>query len=194
MIGSLEGTISHTEIGFVILSVGGVGYKVHIPLQMAGELEARRAGGKETVRLWTHLAVREDALDLYGFEDRESLNFFEMLIKISGIGPKSALNIISISSLANLKQAVSEGDLPYLTKISGIGRKTAEKIVLELRDKIPAGGSTVGGGKLREETDALEALESLGYSRKEAQDALRAAGPGTASVRVKEALKILGKS
>ncbi|HEY4483509.1 MAG: Holliday junction DNA helicase RuvA [Candidatus Yanofskybacteria bacterium RIFCSPLOWO2_02_FULL_47_9b] len=187
MVGSLEGKIIHTEIGFVILGVGGVGYKVHIPINMSAEVEA-------SVRLWTHLAVREDALDLYGFEDRESLNFFEMLIKISGIGPKSALNIISISSLANLKQAVSEGDLPYLTKISGIGRKTAEKIVLELRDKIPAGGSTVGGGKLREETDALEALESLGYSRKEAQDALRAAGPGTASVRVKEALKILGKS
>ena len=192
MIGSLEGTISHTEIGFVILSVGGVGYKVHIPLQMAGELEARRAGGKETVRLWTHLAVREDALDLYGFEDRESLNFFEMLIKISGIGPKSALNIISISSLANLKQAVSEGDLPYLTKISGIGRKTAEKIVLELRDKIPASGAPTSS--LQSETDALEALESLGYNRKEAQDALRAAGAGTASIRVKEALKILGKN
>src|SRR3989344_1774104 len=150
MVGSLEGKIIHTEIGFVILGVGGVGYKVHIPINMSAEVEA-------SVRLWTHLAVREDALDLYGFEDRESLNFFEMLIKISGIGPKSALNIISISSLANLKQAVSEGDLPYLTKISGIGRKTAEKIVLELRDKIPAGGSTVG-------------------------------------VRVKEPLKILGKS
>ncbi|HEY4518531.1 MAG TPA: Holliday junction branch migration protein RuvA [Candidatus Paceibacterota bacterium] len=185
MIGSLEGTISHAEIGFVILSVAGVGYKVHIPINMSAEVGA-------SVRLWTHLAVREDALDLYGFEDRESLNFFEMLIKISGIGPKSALNIISISSLASLKQAVSEGDLPYLTKISGIGRKTAEKIVLELRDKV--GASAPVSGKLREETDALEALESLGYNRKEAQDALRAAGGDTASIRVKEALKILGKN
>src|SRR3989344_3423828 len=148
MLGHLEGKIIHTEIGFVILSVGGVGYKVHIPINMSAEVGAN-------ARFWTHLAVREDALDLYGFEDRESLNFFEMLIKISGIGPKSALNIISISSLANLKQAVSEGDLPYLTKISGIGRKTAEKIVLELRDKIPASGAPASS--LQSETDALEA-------------------------------------
>ncbi|HEY4514607.1 MAG TPA: Holliday junction branch migration protein RuvA, partial [Candidatus Paceibacterota bacterium] len=129
MIAQLKGIIVHKEIGYVILMVVGVGYKVHTGIADVGALG-------ENVQLWTHLSVREDALDLYGFANRETLEFFEQLIKVSGIGPRSAIGILSISSINSLKNAIINNDLAYLTKISGIGRKTAEKIVLELRDKL----------------------------------------------------------
>ena len=185
MIAQITGIVTLSEIGYVVLDVHGLGYKVYVPLSITGKIG-------EEMRLYTHLSVRENALDLYGFMDLESLRFFELLLRVSGIGPKSALNIISVSPIENIKQAISEGDSSYLTKVSGIGRKTAEKIIIELKDNILPGAKPTG--KLRAETDALEALISLGYSRKEAQDALREAGTGDAGERLKFALKILGRS
>jgi len=113
-----------------------------------------------------------------------------MLINVSGIGPRSALAILGIVSIETLRKAIGTGDTSYLTKISGIGKKTAEKIIIELRDKI---GEEKGGSSLQGELDALEALKSLGYSQSEAREALKKVSPDTnTNTKIREALKILG--
>lgn len=146
------------------------------------------AGG-ETM-LWIHTHVREDVLDLYGFLDYSELEFFEMLISVSGIGPKGALAILGVTSIETLRKAIGTGDTSYLTKISGIGKKTAEKIVIELRDKI---GTELKGSSLQGELDALEALKSLGYAQNEIREALKKISSDTdTSTKIREALKILG--
>jgi holliday junction DNA helicase RuvA len=190
MIGHLEGKILHKKDDYVILSVAGVGYKVRLstlPLQACKE--------GVTKSFYTHLAVRENSLDLYGFTSQEDLDFFEMLISVSGIGPRSGLAILSMATVETLRLAIGSGDTSYLTKVSGIGRKTAEKIVLELRDKLSAFSETATGTSLVEETEALEALKTMGYSHVEAREALRTAPEGTLSTndRLKEALKRLSK-
>ena len=134
--------------------------------------------------------MREDALDLYGFLNYEELEFFEMLIGVSGIGPKGALAILSIASTETLRKAIGTGDTSYLTKISGIGKKTAEKIVIELRDKM---GEQEKGSSMQEELDAMEALKSLGYSQNEIREALKKVPPDlNTNEKIREALKILG--
>lgn len=186
MISHITGKVLLREIGYVVIDVNGIGYKINTGLTDLGK------EGDE-VSIWTHLAVREDAMDLYGFKTREELKFFEQLIKISGIGPKSALGILSMAPLSTLKEAISRENIAYLTKISGIGRKTAEKIVIELRDKL---GASESSGNLDGESDVLEALTVLGYGRREAQDVLRqvpASISGT-SDRIKEAIKILSQT
>ncbi len=137
--------------------------------------------------------MREDALDLYGFLTEEELNFFEMLISISGIGPKTALNVLNISTVSTLKRAISTNDTSHLTKVSGIGKKVAEKIVLELKDKV--GSSDENDISLRDEIDAVEALKALGYSQRDAREALKKVEKNIVKTgdRIKEALKILGK-
>lgn len=190
MIGMLSGVVRHNNIGSVILDASGTGYKVAVTL----EASTRLPEGTTAV-LWTHLAVRENALDLYGFLSRDELIFFELLLSVSGIGPKSALSILSIADVATLSRAIGEGDSTYLTRVSGIGKKSAEKIVLELRDKLHRHVSGETSGTLQEEADVLEALETLGYARKDAREALKSvASTNTdAKTRLKEALKILGK-
>ena len=175
--------------GFVVLNVAGVGYKVYVPIETAGG-----ASVGDEISLWTHLVVRETALDLYGFEDRESVDFFELLIGVSGIGPKGALGILSIAPVSSLKDAISAGETSYLTKVSGIGKKNAEKIVLELRDKV--GLATSSGEELRAGSDAIEALMALGYTQKESREALKIV-PDEAtntSDKVTAALKVLGNN
>ena len=143
-------------------------------------------------KLWTHLHVKEDAMELYGFLHRSELEFFESLISISGIGPKSALGVLALAPVDNLKKAISSGDTSYLTKVSGIGRKTAEKIVLELKDKMGAGAGAFVAGELQEDSDILEALVSLGYSQREAREMIQKipANIKGRDQRIKEALKI----
>ena len=138
--------------------------------------------------------MREDILDLYGFLERQELEFFEMLINVSGIGPKGALSILGIASIDTLKRAIGTGDTSYLTKISGIGKKTAEKIVIELRDKIAYKMKDEKGGvSLQGELDALEALKSLGYSQNQAREALKKVPTELdTNKKIREALKILG--
>ena len=141
--------------------------------------------------LWIHTHIREDAFDLFGFLDIQELEFFEMLINVSGIGPRSALTILSIASIETLRKAIGSNDITYLTKISGIGRKTAEKIIIELRDKV---GKENKDGSLKEELDALEALKSLGYSQNEAREALKTVSANSdTNTKIREALKILGE-
>ena len=192
MISRLTGKIIDIGEKYVVIDVGGVGYKVFCATDTVASLQE-----DSTVSLHTYLAVREDALDLYGFGSLQEKNFFEMLISVSGIGPKSALGILSTTSTDTLAQAIGTGDTSYLTKVGGIGRKTAEKIVLELRDKMRAHTSETKetSGSLRAESDIIEALKALGYSQNEAREALKEIPQsivGT-NARIKEALKFLGK-
>ena len=186
MIGSIKGKIVLKTDKFLIIDTGGVGYKVSVSPSL---LSKNKKTGDE-ISLWIHTHVREDAIDLYGFEDRKELEFFEMIINISGIGPRSGLTILSVASIETLSKAINSGDTAYLTKISGIGRKTAEKIVIELRDKM---GKEISSTSLQGELDVLEALKSLGYSQNEAREALKKVTPeGNTNTKIKEALKILG--
>lgn len=191
MIGKLTGTIAFKGDRFIILEAGPVGYKVHVTLERLRTLPREGEGG---VSLWIHTVVREDALDLYGFGERSELDLFEKLIGISGVGPKSALSILSMAPVETLRRAISSGDTTYLTKVSGIGRKIAEKIVIELKETLGFREEN-GVAGLAGEIDAIEALEALGYSQREARDALSGVPKEImdASARIKEALKRLGK-
>jgi Holliday junction DNA helicase RuvA len=148
--------------------------------------------------MYTHQYVREDALDLFGFRNLEELEMFEMLLSISGVGPKSALGVLSISSVDQIKDSISRGDPALLTKVSGIGRKTAERIVLELREKVSAIENIKRletGGKGDARADEIDALMALGYSLQNAREALRLVDPelNDSGDRIREALKGLGR-
>lgn len=190
MISALSGTVRHKDLHNLIVDVGGVGYKVSVTTDVALE-----ANPSSPIFLWTHLAVRETSLDLYGFADRSTLEIFELLITISGIGPKTALGIMNVATPEMLRQAVATGDTTYLTRVSGIGKKNAEKIVMELKDKLKV-SETDRGIDTRTEGDALEALVSLGYSDRDAREALKLVPKEItgASERVKAALRNLSSS
>lgn len=192
MISFLEGKIEFKAEKFIIINIGGVGYKVFIGRETFNKIPEKSS----IVKIWTHQYVREDGLELYGFLNFAELELFEVLIGISGIGPKSALGILGVAPVDTLKKAIASGDTSYLTRVSGIGRKTAEKIVLELRDKFAGRGVlSVDAAELKEEADALDALVSLGYSQREAREALQLVPKEIVSAekRLKEALKKLGK-
>lgn len=191
MISHLTGQIIHKGFNFVILEVGGVGYKVAVTSETMAEITKSES---DTASLWTYLAVRENSWELYGFLNRDILEFFELLISISGIGPKTALSVLNASSIENLQTAISSGETSYLTRISGIGRKLAEKIVFELKEKI-GGGNTEISGAMKGDADVLEALISLGYGERDAREAIKKLPKdvvGTSN-RVKTVLKVLGK-
>ena len=190
MIGHLEGKVSAVRGGYAIVSAGGVGYKVFATRELLLSLKQ-----DSEAAVWTHLAVRESILDLYGFSNEEELRLFELLLTVSGIGPKSALAILDIASVETLRSAVSAGNASYLTKVSGIGKKTADKIVLELRDKV--GASQAGSdAALQGDEEALEAMRALGYSQGEARDALRKVPQEIerSNERLREALRLLGSN
>ena len=157
MIGALRGTIIRKGAGFVILEAGDVGYKVYVTAETYQTLQENREAS-----LQTHLSVREDSLTLFGFTRGEELRLFEMLLSVSGIGPKSALAILSLTEANTLAKAIAGGESSYLTKVSGIGRKNAEKIVLELRDKMGTFGEDAGSSNFSEDAEVLEAVETLG--------------------------------
>ncbi len=193
MISHLSGTLIFASDRFIVVDVNGVGYKVRVALDT---LHALRSVTNKQVSLWTHLVVREDVLDLYGFQNETVLEFFEMLISVSGIGPRSALGVLNVAPVAHLKEAIANGDASALTKVSGIGSKSAQKIILELRDKVGGvDGVTIQAGALREEHDAIEGLVALGYAEREAREVLKGVPldiKGT-SARIKYALKNLAK-
>ena len=200
MIGSIKGKIILKTEKFLIVETNGVGYKISVSPDILSKLPALRKSSEQNnaenveALFWIHTHVREDILDLYGFLERKELEFFEMLIGVSGIGPKGALSILGIASIDTLKRAIGTGDTSYLTKISGIGKKTAEKIVIELRDKISDKMKDEKGGvSLQGELDVLEALKSLGYSQNQAREALKQVSPdANTNTKIREALKILG--
>lgn len=189
MIGRLTGTYAgQTTGGAALIDVGGVAYAVRVTPETLRVIEKELP-----VSVFTHLAVREDALDLYGFTSEDDLRFFELLLTTSGVGPKTALGILALGTTPTLRKAIAASDLTYLTKVGGIGKKTAERIVVELKDKL-GGTGDVGAPMLREETEALEALRSLGYGLDEARQALKKTTAGsTTGDRLKEALRILSQ-
>jgi len=191
MISRLTGKIVLIDQKHIVLDVGGVGYKVGTTSDIVQKLKKE----EENITLWTYLAVRENAMDLYGFLSISELNFFELLITISGIGPKTALGILNIASVHALETAIQTRDTSHLIKVSGLGKKVAEKIVMELKDKVGALDSSKMTVEMSSNMDVIEALKALGYDAEEARDALKKIGNDVTSTnsKIKEALKILGK-
>ena len=166
MIKQVRGTVAGVQGQLVVVDVGGIGYGVHTPHSTAQFLL------NEPVCFFTHLAVRENALDLYGFLDHESLRVFELLIELPKIGPKSALQIMSQADVNLIKEAVAGSDPTYLSKLSGIGKKSAEKIVAGLKDKFEE--AYTGDVVITDHTtDAIDALITLGYSSEESRRTVR---------------------
>jgi Holliday junction DNA helicase RuvA len=190
MIASLDGIVASVSGTDAIIEVGGVGYRVYAgPSTLSGLAAGKRA------KLHTHHLVREDVQALYGFRSTEELAFFELITTVSGVGPKVGLAIVSSRPVADLQLAILQGDDAVLTSVSGVGKRLAGRIVLELKEKVDAAGSGAasdGGG----EAEVVAALEALGYSSREGRDAARTAvaslGPGASlEDRVKEALQAL---
>jgi Holliday junction DNA helicase RuvA len=180
MIGSLRGRILAKAPPQLTLEVAGVGYEVEAPMSTFFHLPAVGA----EVHLLTHLVVREDAHHLYGFATEEERRLFRALIKVSGVGPKIALALLSGVSVADFNRSVQAQDLSALTRVPGIGRKTAERLIVEMRDRLVAplsGGAAADGAGMSPENEAYDALIALGYRPAEATRLLKAAGPGTHS-------------
>ena len=191
MIGMLKGTLALRNDPYVIVDVHGVGYKVYITSQLFPSLTL----GQE-LTVFTHTHVREDALELFGFPTAEDLKLFELLIDVNGIGPKTAVGVFAVGSRNEIVGAIAQANVDFFTGVPRLGKKNAQKIIIELKNKI--------GGKeeldLREETSDIEletiaALEGIGFSEREARLALKAIeGKGTTvQEKVKFALKQLGK-
>lgn len=188
MIAFIEGDLIECQLNLAIIQVGGIGYEVHIPLTTSEKLPPL---GQE-IKLFTQAVYREDTQTLYGFSDRESRDFFRMIVdKVSGIGPKIALNLLGSLSLPTLKTSIASGDVGMLSKAQGLGKKTAERIIVELKDKVlpkgttaePITASSLGTTPSDSEPvneigpyqDALSALLTLGYKATDADQAIRKA-------------------
>ncbi len=191
MISFLKGQVILKASNYFVLLVNNIGYGIFAPDTFLSDIKL-----ESDLAVFTHQYVREEALDLYGFRNLEDLELFELLISISGIGPKSALGVLNIASGSDIKEAIVRGDSRLLTKVSGIGAKTAERIVLELKDKInkmftPASDS----GLSMASGDEIDALMALGYSMTEAREALRGLPTEMTdtSERIRSALKKMKK-
>ena len=193
MIGRLSGTLVEKNPPQILLEVSGVAYEVDVPMSTFYNLP--QVG--EAVTLFTHLVVREDAHLLFGFASENERRAFRQLIKISGIGARTALSVLSGLSVAELAQAVSLQEPGRLTRIPGIGKKTAERLLLELKDKLGADVTTAVGvhRPVPVTADVLNALVSLGYSDKEATHAVKELPEGIAVADgIRHALKVLAKA
>jgi len=191
MIGRLSGRLLAKQPPHILVDVQGVGYELDVPMSTLYQLPAT---GAEVVLL-THLLVREDAHQLYGFATEAERQAFRQLLKISGVGARTALAVLSGLSVADLARAVSEQDSARLTRVPGIGKKTAERLLLELRDKFAAAGMAPAVAGEADSGDVLNALLALGYNEKEAAWAVRQLPAGTAvSEGIRQALKLLSKT
>src|SRR5579859_7745206 len=169
MIDIISGQVVSQEKNWIVVMVGGVGLRVYVPKTVFDIIE----GPGHTLTLFTHLAVREDSLTLYGFPAEEDRELFELLLSVSGVGPKLGLSILSTISLDHLKNAVAREESDVLTRVPGVGKKTAEKIVFELKGKM---GKAVSLGLVPfndADGDVISALTGLGYSVVEAQSAVQ---------------------
>jgi len=189
MIYSVSGKLALKESNFAVVEMGGVGLKLFVSKQTLEALPAIDTG----VTFYCHLHVREDALDLFGFTSPDELDFFEMLISVSGVGPKSALAILDTAPLDELSAAIKEGRPDLLTRAAGIGRKTAERVIVELRSKVQSAKSGAVVDKMQTDSDLVEALMSLGYHRDQARAALGKVDEGVVGTeaRLRAALAVL---
>ncbi|MDO5475738.1 MAG: Holliday junction branch migration protein RuvA [Eubacteriales bacterium] len=195
MIAFLSGTLEYLSADTAVVDVGGVGYEVRISAEVSGALSSLGTGA--AVKIYTYLYLREDQISLYGFLSRDDLALFRQLITVSGVGPRGGLSLLSVLSADDLRFAIVTGDARMIARAPGVGKKTAERLILDLRDKVasayaPAGqegteqdlltsaGSTIGGTGAGEASspasDAIEALIALGYTRAEATRAVRSCG------------------
>lgn len=189
MISLLQGTIHEIRGNTLTLLVGGVGYQVALSPYTVGKLS-----GEKEATLHIHTNVREDALQLFGFLELEELEMFELLITISGIGPKVGLSILAIADPKTIRTAIVNRDPSILTSVSGVGKKTAERVIIELQNKVSEVDIHEGGSALADQ-EAIEALTALGYSVSQARDALKALPKETTDIgtRIRSALQSLGK-
>jgi len=175
MISSLRGVVLQINPDFLVVEVGGVGLKVQVPASVYDELD----GVGRSIFLHTHLIVREDALALYGFSSEEQRALFELLLTVQGVGPRLGLAVLSSLSLDVLRRAVAQEQVEVLDRVPGVGRKTAEKIVFTLKDKLGAEFTLGGITQVSDvDTEVISALTTLGYSIVEAQAALQAIPKG----------------
>ena len=189
MIAKLKGKIEYLKDNYAVVTVRDIGYKVHLSVYTFGKV-----AGIAEVNLFIHTYVREDQLALYGFLTSDELEMFELLISISGIGPKAAIGILSIAEPKTIRAAVISGDSSILTRVSGVGRKTAERVILELKNRIAElPGEDQGAAKA--DSEAIEALVSLGYTATQSRESLKTVPKEIKGVseRVRAALKSLGK-
>lgn len=191
MISFLEGTIEYKGDKYAILNAGGIGYKVIMVPKLLNSLSKNQ--GPVKVYIHSQLNMREGTFDLYGFDKKEDLDLFHLLTTVSGIGPKGAQNILSSVEPTHLKAAVVNEDPDYLRKVSNLGAKTAQRLILELRNKVDHIDSALTADQLSQEGQATEALLALGYSPSQAKEALKEAQGDTLQERVRNALKLLGK-
>jgi len=191
MIGRITGTLAEKSPPQILIDVSGVGYEIDVPMSTFYNLP----GIGERVTLLTHFVVREDAQLLYGFLTHEERATFRELVKISGVGPRTALSILSGLSVADLSQAVSRQEAGRLVKVPGIGKKTAERLLLELKGKLgPDLGQPAASAASDAQADIVQALVALGYNERDANAALKALPPGVAvSEGIKLALKALSR-
>lgn len=187
MIRSLTGILKAKERNFAVVEVGGVGFKVFVSLRTREKLPALG----EAVAFSTYLHVKEDALDLFGFIDNEELACFEALISVSGIGPRSAIAVLAVAPAEELIAAIANGNADVLDRAAGIGHKTAERIILELKDRMKLISKGGGETSLESDGDIYEALRSLGYSSNQAKSAVAKIDPAMRDVgaRLRDALK-----
>ena len=186
MIGYVSGQVVARGLDHIVVDVRGVGYKVFVPRQPASD----------TIALHTHHVVRDDAQQLFGFETRDELALFELLITVSGVGPKAGLSLLSVSSPSAIAAAIASGDALALSRAPGVGKKTAERLIVDLKGKIARSGPEREPTGLLTEDDAAAALQALGYTAAEAISALRvvpAAGTATTEERVTAALRAAGR-
>ncbi len=192
----IKGDLVHTENNLAVIDVGGVAYKLTVSANTIGNLAASQ---KDKVKLYTYMAVREDAVELFGFYSLEELSLFKLLITVSGVGPKAAMSVLSSFTVEKFAIAVGNEDVKALSKANGVGAKTAARIVLELKDKVAkeisvskgVADTPVSSGTL---SDAQNALMVLGYSKSEATNALKGISPALSlEDMIKEALKKLMK-
>ena len=191
MIATLRGTVAEKIHDTVVLDVNGVGYGVLVAAEEFGKLET----GKET-KLYIHEHVREQAYDLYGFLSLSGKALFEQLLGVNGVGPKMALNVLSIGPSDHVKQAIAEGNVKFIQQANGVGKRVAERIVVDLKDKVGLVGIDLSAtGLLQSENlmlndEAVEALVALGYAPADAQKALQGVDSDlTTEERIKKALK-----
>jgi len=190
MIATLHGKIQARTDDSLIVNVGGVGFRVRVP---TGTLANLGAVGSE-VQLFTHLHVREDELSLYGFATEDELRLFETLLTVSGIGPKVGMGILSSAPADTLRLAIAQGNLDVLTALPGIGKKTAQRLVLELKGKVDVSGLGEVSELTPVDKDVMDALINLGYSAAEAARAARSVPSNVKTIeeRVRIALQYLG--
>jgi Holliday junction DNA helicase RuvA len=190
MIATLRGKLQARSDDSIVLDVGGVGYGVRVSTRTMAEL----GGVGSEVHLFTHLRVREDELTLYGFMSKDDLRLFEILLTVTGVGPKVALGVLSAAPSDTLRLAIAQGNVDVLTGIPGIGRKTAQRLVLELKGKVDVSGLGEIGELTPADEDVINALVNLGFSAADAARAARSipSGAETVEERIRVALQNLG--